>query len=406
MRHVLAFLATTGMCAVLFPWAASGADQADQISRGQYQAILGDCAACHTKPGGQPLAGGAPLDTPFGPLVPPNITPDPETGIGSWTAEDFKTMMRTGIGHGGKRLYPAMPYPAYTKMSERDVSDLWQYLTTVQPVKNEVEANQLPFPFNIRLSLFGWNLLNFTEGTYQEDPSRSDEWNRGAYLVTGAGHCSTCHTPKTIMGADRDDEFLKGSSLQGWYAPDITGDKHTGIGSWTSEEIVAYLKTGVGPKTIASGPMAEAVENSTSMMNDKDLAAIANYLKSLPDESGASSVALPANDSRMVAGQAIYRDNCSACHSADGKGAMPLFPALSGNQIVQQDSPETPAHLVLFGSQGVQTDARPTKPSMPALAWRLNDKEIADVLTYVRNSWGNAATAVEESDVKETRASR
>ncbi|WP_312404315.1 cytochrome c [Rhizobium sp.] len=406
MRHSLALLVTTAMCAVLSPWSASAADQADQISRGQYQAILGDCAACHTKPGGQPLAGGAPLETPFGPLVPPNITPDLETGIGSWTAEEFKTMMRTGIGHGGKRLYPAMPYPAYTKMSDRDVSDLWQYLTTVQPVKNEVEANQLPFPFNIRFSLFGWNLLNFTEGTYQADPSRSDEWNRGAYLVTGAGHCSTCHTPKSIMGADQEGQFLKGSSLQGWYAPDITGGNHTGIGSWTSDEIVTYLKTGVGTKTIASGPMAEAIENSTSKMDDADLAAIATYLKSLPDESKATSTALPANDPRMIAGQAIYRDNCSACHSADGKGAMPLFPALSGNQIVQQGSPETPAHLVLFGSQGGQTDARPTKPSMPALAWRLSDKEVADVLTYVRNSWGNSASAVGESDVKETRESR
>lgn len=406
MRNSLLYLAATAICTLLSPLAATAADQADQIARGQYQAILGDCAACHTKPGGQPLAGGAPLQTPFGPLVPPNITPDSETGIGDWTTDDFKQMMQTGIGHNGVRLYPAMPYPAYTKMSDGDISDLWQYLTTIQPVKNEVEANQLPFPFNIRLSLLGWNLLNFNSGAYQPDPSRSEVWNRGAYLVTGAAHCSTCHTPKSFMGSDKDGQFLQGSSLQGWYAPDITSSEHTGIGSWTAEEIVTYLKTGVGSKTIASGPMAEAVENSTSKMADADLTAIATYLKSIPEGGKTNIASVPATDSRMIAGQAIYRDNCSACHSADGRGAMPLFPVLAGNQIVQQASAETPTHLVLFGSQGAQTNARPTKPSMPSLAWRLSDQEVADVLTYVRNSWGNAAQPVDAQDVEAIRSSR
>ncbi|MGH6860843.1 MAG: c-type cytochrome, partial [Phyllobacterium sp.] len=181
---------------------ALSADQADRVIRGQYQAVLGDCTGCHTRPGGKPLAGGLPLQTPFGALVPPNITPDHDTGIGNWNEGDFLSMMKTGIGHKGVRLYPAMPYPAYTKMNEQDISDLWAYLTTVEPVSNQVEANQLPFPLNIRLAMLGWNLLNFEAKPFVADASQSAEWNRGAYIVQGAGHCGTCHTPKSLLGAD------------------------------------------------------------------------------------------------------------------------------------------------------------------------------------------------------------
>jgi mono/diheme cytochrome c family protein len=381
---------------------AQAPDQADEILRGRYQAILGDCAACHSKEGGKSLAGGNPLQTPFGPIVPPNITPDKETGIGNWSEEDFRRMMRTGIGHDGIRLYPAMPYPAYTKMNDQDLSDLWKYLQTVEPVSNAVEANQLPFPFNIRLSLLGWNMLNFTEGEFKPDPTKSAEWNRGKYIVDGAGHCSACHSPKNLMGADKSSEFLQGASLQGWFAPDITNSDHTGLGTWTNEDIVTYLKTGTNSKTVASGPMAEAVQNSTSKMEDSDLKAIAEYLKSIPGDQNAPAQVI-IDQRIMASGQAVYRDNCSACHGSDGKGAMPLFPALAGNQIVMQKSSETLSHLILFGSQGVGTSAQPTTPSMPSLAWRLSDKQIADVLTYVRNSWGNSASTVNADDVANIR---
>ncbi|MCX8999396.1 c-type cytochrome [Rhizobiaceae bacterium BDR2-2] len=383
--------------------AAGAADQADRIINGRYQAILGDCVACHTKAGGQPFAGGEPLQTPFGTLVPPNITPDRETGIGNWSKDDFIRMMKTGIGHDGTRLYPAMPYTAYTKMPEKDISDLWDYLTTIEPVSNEVVANQLPFPFNIRLLMLGWNMLNFTEGAFEPDPNQSAEWNRGAYIVQGPGHCGTCHSPKSFLGADKDGEFLQGASLQGWYAPNITGNPHIGIGSWSEEELVQYLKTGTNAHTVASGPMTEAIADSTSKMTDADLKAIAVYLKSLSPEAASKPAPVGAADRRMIAGAAIYHDTCSACHGMDGKGARQLFPALAGNAIVQQPSAETLAHLVLAGSQGVGTAGAPTTPAMPSLAWRLNDQQIADVLTYIRNSWGNAAPPVAPDAIGDVR---
>uniref|UniRef100_UPI00310169BA c-type cytochrome n=1 Tax=Neorhizobium sp. EC2-8 TaxID=3129230 RepID=UPI00310169BA len=194
---------------------AQAPDQADEIIRGRYQAILGDCAACHTAPGAKPLSGGLPLETPFGQIIPPNITPDKASGIGTWTEADFRNALKTGIGHDGKRLYPAMPYPAYTKMTDTDIGNLWSYLRTVDPVFNPVESNQLPFPFNIRLSMMGWNMLNFTPGEFRPDPSKSAEWNRGAYIVQGPGHCGTCHSPKTALGADETSEALQGLRCRG-----------------------------------------------------------------------------------------------------------------------------------------------------------------------------------------------
>lgn len=399
--RMLAFTLAAGLATLCWT-SAIAADQADQIIRGQYQAVLGDCAGCHTRPGGKPLAGGLPLETPFGALVPPNITPDSETGIGNWSEADFRNMMKTGIGHNGVRLYPAMPYPAYTRMTEPDISDLWAYLTTVEPVSNKVEANQLPFPLNIRLSMWGWNLLNFSETAFTLDPSKPAEWNRGAYIVQGPGHCGTCHTPKSFLGADKDSVFLQGASLQGWFAPDITNDGQSGLGKWSEEDLIQYLKTGVNAHSIASGPMAEAVENSTSKMTDADLKAVAVYLKSLGTDADASQPAKP-DQARMTAGEALYRDNCSACHGGDGAGAGALFPALTNNSIVAQGNSETLARLVLAGSQAVHTEHARTTPAMPSLAWRLNDQEIADVLTYVRNSWGNAAPAVSSGDVAAVR---
>lgn len=381
---------------------AAGADQADQIIRGRYQAVLGDCAGCHTQPGGKPLAGGLALETPFGTLVAPNITPDSQTGIGNWSETDFRNAMKIGIGHNGVRLYPAMPYPAYTKMNEQDIADLWAYLTTVEPVSNKVEVNQLPFPLNIRLAMLGWNALNFTEATFKPDPSKPADWNRGAYIVQGPGHCGTCHTPKSFLGADEDSGFLQGASLQGWFAPDITNNAQTGLGKWSEEDLVKYLRTGVNAHSIASGPMAEAIENSTSKMTDSDLKAVAVYLKGLNSDAGTTQPAKPAQ-TRMVAGEAIYRDNCSACHGGDGAGSGVLFPALAGNSIVAQGNPETLARLVLAGSQAVHTADAPTTPAMPSLAWRLKDQQIADVLTYVRASWGNSAPEISSDDVAATR---
>jgi mono/diheme cytochrome c family protein len=367
----------------------------DRIERGRYLAILADCTACHTAPGGRPFAGGLVLKTPFGNLAAPNITPDSETGIGNWTDDEFVAAMHDGRGRGGMRLFPAMPYPAYTKMTRDDVLAIRSYLTTVSPVRNAVAANQLPFPLSIRTNMLFWNLLNFTEGRFQSNPQKSEEWNRGAYIVQGAAHCGTCHTPKTILGGDKVGAPLAGATLQGWFAPNITADPRKGIGGWSRDDIVEYLKTGANSWTLASGPMAEAVVHSTSNMTDEDLAAIGIYLKDSGIAWSASKAAAVASDSGVMrAGSAIYKDSCAACHKDSGAGESDLFPRLAGSGLVQSDDATTLIRIVLQGSRAVSTSSKPTAPAMPALDWRLNDAQVASVLTYIRSNWGNAAAPV------------
>jgi mono/diheme cytochrome c family protein/uncharacterized membrane protein YphA (DoxX/SURF4 family) len=366
----------------------------DLVERGHYLATAADCAACHTKPGGKPFAGGVALETPFGTLVGPNITPDPDAGIGAWTDDEFVAALQEGRGRDGIRLYPAMPYPAYTKMTREDALAIRAYLRTIEPAPDKIDANQLPFPFNIRSDMAVWNGLNFKAGRLEPDPSQSAEWNRGRYLVDALGHCGTCHTPKTALGADRDSAYLQGATLQGWFAPNITADERKGIGRWSIDELVAYLKTGSNRDAIASGGMGEEVVHSSSHMTDDDLKAIATYLLSLKPASQDSPQPLAASDARMVTGQAIYKDNCAGCHTDAGIGIPHLFPRLADSHAVQSDDSTTLIRTVLLGSQGAATDAAPTAPTMPAFAWRLNDAQVASVLTYIRNSWGNAAGAV------------
>jgi mono/diheme cytochrome c family protein len=404
MRNVMILalaLCTTGTIA-----ASAGEDNQafEKIERGRYLAVLGDCTGCHTAPGGTPFAGGVSLETPFGALIGPNITPDVATGVGAWSEEDFRRAMQEGIRKGGARLYPAMPYPAYTKVTRDDVSALWAYLRTLQPVHNEIQPNQLRFPFNVRQPATStWDLINFKPGVFQPDPAKSDVWNRGAYLVEGLGHCGTCHTPKNITGGDRGSEALQGALLQDWYAPDLTEDPRIGVGDWSIEEIVRYLKTGANSYDIASGPMAEAVSNSTSHMTDADLLAIATYLKDRAPRSAKAVASLAAADPRMVAGKAIYEDRCAACHSQSGAGVPTLFPRLASAPLAQSADPTNLIRVVLIGSRAVATSAAPTAPAMPAFGWNLNDAEIADVVTYVRNTWGNAASPVQPEDVSKLR---
>jgi mono/diheme cytochrome c family protein len=365
---------------------------------GHYQSVLGDCEGCH----GKNLAGGIALMTPFGKLVTPNITPDKDTGIGNYSAEDFRQAMKAGIAPGGKLLYPAMPYTSYAHMKDGDVALLWAYLKTVKPVKNSVTVNQLNFPFNLRVMMRGWNLLFFAPKPYADDPAKSAAWNRGAYLVSGAAHCGACHTPKNLFGADKGTA-LTGTSLQGWFAPDLTSAPNTGLGSWSIADIVEYLQTGRNSRSIASGPMAEAVENSTSRMNEADLKAIAVYLKDLPPSKGNGGGATGV-DAQIKAGAAAYDISCAACHGRDGKGNA-LFPPLAGNPVVVQVRVDTPMRLVLAGGKAAATPKAPTGPAMPSLAWRLNDEQVADILTYVRNNWGNSAPAVSAETVGRIRSS-
>ncbi len=377
----------------------------DQVEKGRYLAVVGDCTACHTVDAKQPFAGGFRIDTPFGALLGANITPDVQTGIGKWTFDDFQRAMSQGVGHGGKRLYGAMPFTAYTKMTREDNQALWAYLQTLQPIYHPVETNQLPFPFNIRTSLIAWNWLNFHRGEFVPDAGKSAQWNRGAYLVVGPGHCGTCHTPKNLLGGDKNDRFLTGNNLGAWWAPDITNNDHTGIGSWSEEDLVAYLRTGVNRYDIASGPMAEEVEHSSQHWTDTDLKAVAAYLKDGKKTDAKAPEPLKADDSRMVAGKAIYFDRCSACHNSAGTGEANIFPRLADNPLIRAGNPTSLINVVLAGSRGGATASRPTAPAMPSFAWNLNDDEVASVLTYIRNSWGNAADPVKPAEVKDLRKS-
>jgi mono/diheme cytochrome c family protein len=376
----------------------------ETVARGQYLAVVADCAACHTKPGGKPFAGGVALKTPFGTLVGPNITPDPDAGIGAWTDDQFVAALHDGRGRGGIRLFPAMPYPAYTKMTREDALAIRAYLQTIAPEPDKIEANRLPFPLSIRFNMAVWNALNFNPGRIEPDSSKSAEWNRGRYLVDALGHCGTCHTPKTLLGADNVSAYLQGGPLQGWFAPNITADSRKGVGGWSIDEIVRYLKTGVSPDSIATGDMTEEIVHSSSKMTDSDLKTIAVYLKSLVTPKESVPVSLAASDPRMVAGQAIYKDNCAACHTDAGTGTPGLFARLARSNTVQSDDPTTLIRVVLMGSQGVSTADAPTSPAMPSFGWRLNDAQVASVLTYIRNTWGNAAALISTDQVNAIKA--
>jgi mono/diheme cytochrome c family protein len=381
----------------------AGAAEAQPVSAGRYQAILGDCEGCHTAPGGKPFAGGTVLQTPFGKIAAPNITQDRDTGIGAWSESDFRRAVKEGIAPGGERLYPAMPYPAYAMINDADIAALWTYMKTVAPVRHAVESNLLPFPFNIRAAMAVWNWLNFKPAPFAPTPGKSAEWNRGAYLVTGPGHCGACHTPKTLLGADRA-AALTGASLQGWFAPEITGARPRGIGGWGASDIVMYLKTGWNGHGVATGPMAEVVEHSTSQMTDADLSAIAVYLKDVPAAQTAPTTALAATDPAMTAGAKLFEDNCVSCHGRDGRGESKIFPPLAGNATLMQSSAENAIRVVLAGAQAVSTKSAPTAPSMPSFAWKFDDAGVAAILTYVRNSWGNAAPPVAAETVAKIRA--
>jgi mono/diheme cytochrome c family protein len=374
-----------------------------QIERGRYLVAAADCEACHTiLDGGKPFAGGRAIETPFGNIVTPNITPDRETGIGAWSDDDFDDAVRLGIRPTGERLYPAMPYTSYTKMSREDVRAIRAYLNTIEPVRHQVVTNLLPFPYNIRATMRAWNALYFTPGEFKPDPHQSSEWNRGAYLVQGPGHCAACHTPKTFLGGDKTGEYLRGSYLQGWFAPDITNDPVTGLGKWSADDVTTYLKTGHNRVSAASGPMAEVITYTTSQMTDSDLAAIATYLKSVPGREEKTTPVSP-DDPFMVAGQAIYRDQCSACHSLDGHGVPQLFPSLADSSLVRSSDPTTLIRIILRGSRSVATKAEPTAPGMPSFDWQLDDAQVAAVATYIRNAWGSAAAPVSAQRVNGAR---
>jgi mono/diheme cytochrome c family protein len=390
--------------AIVPPARANDPQDFDQIEKGKYLTDVGDCVACHSQPGSnERLAGGRPLETPFGTLLATNITPDAETGIGAWTDDEFVNALTQGTGRNGVHLYPAMPYTYMTKITREDALAIRAYLNTIPAVRNSVQSNQLPFPFDVRSSLIAWDKLNFTPGEFKPVAGKSAEWNRGAYIVEGLAHCGLCHTPKNLAGGDETSRRLQGYALQGWFAPNITNDNRRGLGSWSIEDIVSYLKTGHNRFSAASGPMAEAVMDSTSKFTDPDLNAIAVNLKDQPGGDDSKDNGSPPDAGVMKMGGAIYADECAACHTANGRGIEGLFPTLSGSPSVQSVDPTSILRVVLRGARGAATDLAPTAAAMPSFGWLLTDEQVAAVATFVRNAWGNRAPSVDAATVSKTR---
>lgn len=404
MREVLAVLAVLALGT-----ASAYADDAQdfgKIERGHYLATVGDCAGCHDEPGGgKPMAGGMAIETPFGTVTASNITPDKDTGIGAWTDSQFARALTEGIRRDGAHLFPAMPYPYYTKVSHDDILAIRAYLSTLPAVQHKAAGNALPFPLDVRAGMAAWNEVNFTPGPFKPDPNKSAEWNRGAYLVEGLGHCGACHTPKGPTGGDKTGDAYQGGNLQGWFAPEIADGRPRGLGAWSVDEIVQYLKTGHNKITAATGPMADVVTRSTSRMTDGDLHAVAAYLKTLKGSGNDTPKPVASSDKAMKAGTAIFGDECAACHTRHGTGSPRLFPSLAGSASVQSKDPTSLIRIVLDGTRSVGTQGAPTSPAMPGFAWILNDNEAAAVLTYIRNSWGNAAPAVDSGQVNDVRKS-
>jgi len=385
------------------PAAVADAGSKAQIERGKYVAYTADCAACHTAPkGGAPFAGGYPMNTPFGTILSSNITPDPDTGIGGWDFAMFDRAVRHGKGSHGY-LYPAMPYTSYANMTDQDMQDLWAYIQSLPAQKNAVVENQLPFPANQRWLMGGWNLLFFHAPALPQPASQTAEIQRGQYLVTGPGHCSACHTSRDPFGAETAD-FLQGGQLGAWYAPNLTNAPVVGLGNWSADDITQYLKTGSNQYAVSSGPMTEAVENSTQHLTDADLHAIAAYLKALPAQGAGHAQVAAADAETLSTGKRVYESQCNACHVSNGEGVRRMIPAFAGSAVVNGNDPESLIRTVLLGEDGPMTAGNPTGAGMPAFDWRLSDEDLAAALTYMRQSWGNHAAPVSADAVRQERS--
>lgn len=393
------------------------AANADLVARGAYLTKAADCIACHTANKASPYAGGVGFPTPFGTVYSTNITPDNAHGIGTFSDQDFISAVREGVSKGGKRLYPAMPYTSYTKLTDDDILAIRAYLKTVKPIASSPPANTLPFPFNQRWTLGFWNILNFNDGRFKPDATKSAEWNRGAYLATALGHCQECHTPRNVMeGLSSKD--LAGAQLGNWTAFNITPDATAGIGSWSPEEIAHYLRDGAAPgKANAAGPMAEVVENSTRFMSDADLHALAAYLKTVPARGGNGEVSrfgagtplagvtdirgrLPAVPVAGLPtdGKTLFVANCASCHSVTGGGiggdAPGNYPSLLHNSVVGSANP---GNLTMVVLHGVNRETNHGDVAMPQFGTELTDDEVALLVNYVTKQFGNGATTTAQA---------
>jgi mono/diheme cytochrome c family protein len=398
--------------AALVGYASAGAAQSttEIIKKGEYLARAGDCVACHTKPGGgKEFAGGRAMGTPFGNLYVPNITPDDQTGIGKWSAEDFYKTMHQGRSKDGTLLYPAMPFAAYTKVTRADSDAIYAYLMSTPPVRQANRPHELRFPYNKRQLLTGWRALYFTEGEYQPDPKKNAEWNRGAYLVQGLGHCSMCHTAINALGGSSESKAFQGGMIpnQNWYAPSLTSNREAGLGDWKIEDIVDLLQRGVSHRGTVYGPMAEVVYNSLQYISDDDARAMAVYLKALTSDETTPegpNLAQLVQPRVLEVGRTLYSAQCAMCHGPDGKGAPPAYPPLANNQSIEMESPVNSIRMVLNGGYAPGTKKNPRPHGMPPFAHLLSDEEVAAVTTYIRVSWNNRGLPVTPKQANEIRS--
>jgi mono/diheme cytochrome c family protein len=396
-----AILATLLLCSAFAAGPARAEPSPEDVAHGKALVEAGDCASCHTADPARPFAGGKRIDTPFGAIYSPNLTPDRDTGIGGWSDQNFYTALRYGVAPNGSRYYPAFPYPNFTKLTRDDILSIRAYLATFAPFSNTAPKPELRFPLNFRVLMRAWDYLFFKPGIFEPDQNKSAAWNRGGYLVTGLSHCGACHTPKNVFGADRRGRAFAGGPVQGWFAPRLDGAARGGLKSWSVDDIVEYLQSGRNAKSHADGLMAEVVVNSTSKMSDGDVRAIAVYLKDLPDGPAEAQLTTPPEAS-MKAGGEIYAHACVSCHESDGSGAPRIYPPLPGNALLQSTDPASTLRIILDGAQTVTTPRAPNAGSMPAYK-QLSDQQVADVTNYIRNSWGNAGPLVTADQVAKAR---
>ncbi len=381
----------------------------EQVARGAYLARAGNCAACHTDRGGAAFAGGKGIATPFGTVFASNLTPDAKTGIGTWSASQFWRAMHNGRSADGRLLYPAFPYPNFTEITRADADALFAFLRSQVPVTQVNRPHALRFPYDLQASLAVWRAMFFSPGVYQPVVERSVQWNRGAYLVRSLGHCAACHSPRNAFGATRDSLELSGGliPLQNWYAPSLASSAEAGVADWSNADVAALLKTGLTPRGAALGPMSEVVFGSTQYLHDSDIAAMAEFLKSLPQTPPHAPVALRIDKDAHAHGQALYKDHCAACHGADGEGGSGpngvVYVPLAGDRKVLLETPANLIHIVVNGGFPPTTAGDPRPYGMPPFGPSLTDAEIALLASYVRGSWGNAAPPVSALDVLDAR---
>ena len=374
----------------------------EQIARGKYRARAADCAACHTAPGGPALAGGAALESPFGSLYGSNITPDPETGIGKWSADDFYRAMHDGSSPGGRQLYPAMPYTSYRGMSRADVDAVYAYLMSAPPVKQANKPADLHFPYNLRFGVFFWKLLFLKDELPDSSQGDSPDWKRGRYLSNVLGHCGECHTPRGMLGQMSLGDQLKGAPLGRWMAPDITA---TGLAArgWSEADIKQFMKTGIARQGSAFGEMHMVVALSTQYLTDDDLRSLTVYTTGDKPVAPQPPKPEPKVDQSMASGRQLYLNSCAGCHGRDGDGRPHVAVAMAGNSTLRQPDSHNLVTSILGGVPAQEFPGLEKMQDMPGFAHQFSDAELADLTNYLRARFGGLASDVSADQVKALR---